>query len=347
MQDETREAVFAALSGGGVTLAKEELAILKTMDQVLDNDRKSIDAGVEFLLAGLPGQLARLDQISAGEPVTPLQAFLGIDAVNLLVRSRASQNSGRSVELSNAGLRVDGKLVAKREAIVGEIGRHAKVTAPVADGLWIWQLSVAELCPTLYRGLEVSNVVNGQLQLKLQKSASSADLIKRWRIQPRETLSPVQARELVGEFFGIVRDWNTCMKPLLGTLAAAGDKTLKKVFDQISIENREIEDLIKPMKVAPITYGDYRWPMIKPGGDRIHIARAAKFAERRKRSYLYALSVADIDDAAIGFKIKPLKKYAAKSGRFDRNIRALDRYESDLNQGQTVTGRFIKGTTSE
>jgi hypothetical protein len=349
MQDETGEAVFAALSQGGVSLEKDELAILKTMDQLLADDRKAIDAGVEFLLAGLPAPLSTLDQIAGGAALTPLQVFLGIDAVNMLTRSHASRSSGRSVRLSNAGLRVENNLVARRAAIVGEIGRHAGVTPPAAEGLWTWQLGVAALCPTLYRGLEVSNIVNGELEVKLQKSASSADLIERWTIQPKETLSPLQAREVVREIIRIVRVWSNSIEPLLGSvvqeIGMSGDQTLKKVVEQITIENREIEELIKPLKVGPITSDDNPWPQIR-AGDRITLARAAKFAERRKRFYLREISAANLDGAATGLNIEPLRKYAARSVRFDRNIRALDRYESALSQGQTATG-LVKGTAAE
>jgi hypothetical protein len=330
MRDETREAVFAVLSQGGIAIAKEELAILKTMDQVLSDDRKAIDAGVEFLLAGLPADLGTPDQIAAGAPLTPLDIFLGIDAVNMLVRSHAARSGTRSVQLSKDGLRVDGKLVSKRDAIVGEIGRHAKLTAPVANRLWTWQLGVAELCPTLYRGLEVSKVVRGQLQLRLQKSASSTDLLKRWRIQPKEVVSEGDVREILGELAGTLAVWKQWREPSslrkfgYAPQAVADVAKLRKLLDQIDRDNKELEKVIEPLNVEPITYGDDPLTHLKKGKN-VDLARVFMIAEVRKRYCFNVIAGVTIRRAG-GINIKPLQETTAKIGaKAERYIEELSR----------------------
>jgi hypothetical protein len=117
------ERVLAVLGEENLNLPPEELEELRQLNQLLADGPEAIEAGVEFLLAGLPEYLGSL-------PVDPARIFQAIEAVARLVRSNG--------------------VMPSREAAVREIMQNADVPEAVAESLWTWQLEVVDRCPTLY-----------------------------------------------------------------------------------------------------------------------------------------------------------------------------------------------------
>jgi len=327
---ETPEKVFAALGEDAIELSGDELKILRSMDKVLADDREAIDSGVEFLLAALPAQLGTLERVAGGAPVKLLQIFLAIDAVNMLVRSYVSRRREGRLQVSNAGLRIDGQLVSSREAVINEIVRHAGVTDSAAESLWAWQLNVGELCPTLYRGLLIEAVSNGVLDISVQKSASSADLLERWRIPREEVLDEDAFRVLINELIRSVaaKTREVDIRQALATRVAAADKKLGKLVEQIKLDNEKLVDVMAEYVEGTFEDEDeddlarYFETIDEPSD----IARYLKMGELRKRRYYNTLANVQVVHMEFS-QLRMIQKFAAKGrAQAARNIIALDRY---------------------
>ncbi|OFW46129.1 MAG: hypothetical protein A3J29_23820 [Acidobacteria bacterium RIFCSPLOWO2_12_FULL_67_14b] len=172
--------VYDALSGGGVTLSKDERETIARMDQVVADDRKSIARAVEeVLLPSLPMDLAELRTVE--ERIDRVQLFRAIDAVNLLVFNYASREPRKRIVLSPEGLRLGKTVAAERKTMLAEIVRRARVGQDSAGPLFDWTIDVAKICRQLFSDLRVSKVEGDSLVLLLDPQGPGADLLERWR----------------------------------------------------------------------------------------------------------------------------------------------------------------------
>jgi hypothetical protein len=338
------ERVFAALSEGGVSLSDDEMSIVRQMDEAASDDHRDIETAVQEVL--LPGSgIDSIDQIAPG--ISPVQVYLALEAVNLLVRSHASRAGGKAVELSNAGLRIGDELVARRSALLGEIRLHAEIGDDAAERLWSWQLDVAEHCPRLYRGLRVTRAFNGLLDVELQKSGSTKDLLTRWAMTvevPVAALPPVRASvpsyKPVIVYVENVLSLNQALMPKLRAASVhvsfATDTQLTTLLNQklaeVTKEQKKIGALCQPYVFAGFeSMAAESRATERPAAkvDARGVVAVMKTIETEKMVYFEKILDLDPAIAAKGkVSLEPLQAFAKESIRGSQVFLAtLDKYQ--------------------
>jgi hypothetical protein len=337
------ERVFAALSEGGVSLSDDELSLVQQMDQAAADDENDIVTAVQEVL--LPGNgLDSPGDIAPG--ISHVQLFLALDAVNLLVRSYASRAGGKPVELSNAGLRIGDDLVARRSAMLGEIQLHAEIDDDAAERLWSWQLDVAEQCPRLYRGLRVTRAFLGLLEVELEKSGSTRDLVARWAVRLEEPVAAelparraVPALKPVSVYVENVLFLNHDLMPKLEAaslhVSFAADKQLTTILNRkivdVTKEQQKIGALCQPYVLACFEMAAQSRAAARPAPkvDARGVVAVMKTIETEKMMYFEKILDLDPAIAAKGtVNLKPLQAFAKESIQGSRVFLAtLDKYQ--------------------
>jgi hypothetical protein len=192
------ERVLAVLGEENLQMSPEEREELRQLDQLLADDPEAIEAGVGFLLAGLPEYLGSL-------PVDPVRIFQAIEAVGQQVRSNG--------------------VMPSRATAVREIMRHVDVTEAVAESLWKWQLEVVERCPTLYASTP-DLLVRWQMPRTLRSKEQFIDTLSELKEAVAEGTRLLEAKplELSPSFVKQIRSENAKITEMMAPLADADDE---------------------------------------------------------------------------------------------------------------------------
>ena len=268
------ERVFAVLGEENLehlNLSPEELAEIRALDVLSANDPGAIPQAVEFLLAGLPTSL--------GTPAgNPLQVFDSIDAVNQLVRSTAGRIPQAKIEISSAGVRINGASVSSRATVIAEIARVAGVSDKLAQSLWSWQLQASEYCPTLYPDLVVTNAANGVFEVAVEKASGTRDLVVRWQVR-----HPVRSKnELLYVLAELKEAVVAGTRLLAGLTPVAAEKELGRLVPEIARQNAQIAAMVDGVDGdEPQEESDS--PRVRPTGMPAALGQLIKAEQHKQR----------------------------------------------------------------
>jgi len=186
---ENAEALFDALGVPDAELTEQERAEIEAIEQAWSDNEGQIEKAVEnVLLNGVPA----LPQVDG--PMRHLDAFLAINAINLLVFNRIDPQSGPKPVLTPEGLMEGGALTVPVALLVSQIRRHAPLSEAAAQAMYRWSLTAADWVPGLFLQFRASKTPHG-IELTLDAPSLRHNLNTRWvpRVRLIDVMRGVEA----------------------------------------------------------------------------------------------------------------------------------------------------------